>query len=552
MLSSLHIQNYAIIRKLEIDFRDGLSTLTGETGAGKSILLGALSLILGQRADSGVLQDKSRKCVIEGQFNEADDQILRLLKENELDCDLPLILRREIAASGKSRAFVNDTPVNLILLKEIGTFLVDIHSQHENLDLSRQKYQMDVIDAYGNHSGMRNDYQEKYREYRTLKEELNQLDNQRRESLSRLDFVRFQLEELENAKLVKGEFIDIETEIVSLQHSEEIKSGLFQLWDEIDGAEGNVISRLRVVLSGLEKISKYHPASEELTERMESLLIELKDISGEAELLGEKIEHDPGRLQFLEERLNLLNGLFQKHHVKDEKELLDLRNSFSDEIASLETMEFKMDDLRKTIEGLEDELSVMAGKLSDKRKKASEEFTGEIVVLLQQLGIPNAKFAVSVEAVGELSETGQDKVIFLFAANKNSELQELNKVASGGEMSRLMLSIKSVISYSLGLPTIIFDEIDTGVSGEIAHRIGNLMKEMSAYRQVLAVTHLPQVAACGKQHYFVFKEDGSSGTETRLKKLEADERIVEIAKMLSGEATTDAAIENARDLLHGN
>lgn len=524
--------------------------MTGETGAGKSILLGALSLILGQRADTAVLQDKSKKCVVEGTFN-ADGEILRsLLAENELEDEGELIIRREIAPNAKSRAFVNDTPVNLPLLKEIGLLLVDIHTQHENLNLSQQKYQLQVIDAYADLGKEMESYQAKYTEYKKHQREYNELLKEKEKRLERLDYIKFQFEELDKARLNEGEAEEAENEIEILQHAEDIKAALFSAWKGIDGDEINANSLLKDVYISLSKTGKIHKPSEELAERIQSCLVELRDIAAAADILAEKTEHDPVKLQQLEDRLNLINTLLQKHRVKSESELIILRNELSSEIEGLENMDFQLGDLQKKVQELEKKLFEIAGKLSQSRQKAADNFKIEIVRLLVELGIPNAGFVVKFEKSSDLTEYGLDEVVFMFSANKKSVLQELSKVASGGELSRLMLSIKSVISHSMGLPTIIFDEIDTGVSGEIAHRIGNLMKKMSADRQVLSVTHLPQVAACGKHHYFVYKEDTDKGTETRLKELKKDERVVEIAKMLSGEATTNAAMENARELLN--
>lgn len=524
--------------------------MTGETGAGKSILLGALSLILGQRADTAVLQDKSKKCVVEGIFN-TDGKILRnLLAENDLDDEGELIIRREIAPNAKSRAFVNDTPVNLPLLKEIGLLLVDIHTQHENLNLSQQKYQLEVIDAYAELGKEVDAFQVKFTEFKKLQREYNELLTAKEKGLERLDYIKFQFDELDKAKLVEGEAELAENEIELLQHAEDIKAGLFSAWKGIDGDEVNANLLLKDVYLSLSKIGKVHKPSAELAERLQTCLLELRDISETAEMLAEKTEHDPVKLQQLEERLNLVNSLLQKHRLKTESELIKLKNELSSEIDGLENMNFQLGDLQKKIQELEKKLFETAGKLSEFRQKAALKFKAEIVSLLVELGIPNAGFTVQIEKTPDLNEKGFDELKFLFTANKKSALQELSKVASGGELSRLMLSIKSVISHSIGLPTIIFDEIDTGVSGEIAHRIGILMKKMSADRQVLSVTHLPQVAACGKHHYFVFKEDTDKGTETRLKELKKDERVVEIAKMLSGEATTNAAMENARELLN--
>lgn len=549
MLKSLYIHNYAIIRELRVDFNPGFSTLTGETGAGKSILLGALSLILGQRADTAVLLDKEKKCIIEGIFTGEGKALNAMLMENDLDPDRELIIRREISSNGKSRAFVNDTPVNLPLLRDLGYILVDIHNQYENLNLSQQKYQLEVLDAFGNLGGKTLVYRNVFAEYRSLQHEYNQLLKEQEQSLSRLDYVQFQYDELEKARIREGELEEAESELEVLQHAEDIKENLFLAWKKTEGEEISAISLLKEAQNALERISGYHNPTAALSERLATCLIELRDISAEAEKLAEKTDYDPELLRQLEERLNLLNSLLQKHHLKNESELIGLRDQYSKEIQDLSTMEFRLEELKKEINGSEQNLRHLAGEISSERKSSAQKLRDIITGLLKELGIPNARFIIELSELGQLSETGIDRAGFLFSANRNTPLQELSKVASGGELSRLMLSIKSVISHSIGMPTIIFDEIDTGVSGEIAHRIGLMMKKMALDRQVLSVTHLPQVAACGTYHYFVYKEDIPEGTETLMKELNRDERVVEIAKMLSGEATTEAALENARDLL---
>ncbi len=549
MLKSLLIRNYAIIRELDISFQSGLTTMTGETGAGKSILLGALSLILGERADTSVLQNKSNKCIVEASFDNLGAQITNFLLENDLDSESELLIRREINVNGKSRAFVNDSPVNLQILKDLGLFLVDIHSQHENLNIANHQYQVDVIDAYGGTQSQANKFHEAYRKYLVSRKEYNSLIENRNKSLAELDFIKFQFEELEEAKLVEGEMEILESDIETLQHAEDIKAGLYKVWQLLNGDTQTAAGSVKEAEQELRKTSSYHKLSEELISRLESSYIEIKDIATEAEKMAEKIENNPKKLEITEERLNLLNKLAQKHHVKNSDELIELKNDFSDKIEKLDSMEFKLEALESDLKKTEKSLYEKAHLLSNKRMINAKDFQNKIVDHLLQLGIMNAGFSIANERKEIMNENGIDEIRFHFSANKNSPMQEIAKIASGGELSRLMLSIKSVISGSLGLPTIIFDEIDTGVSGEIAHRIASIMKKMSEDRQVLSITHLPQVAASGDQHYYVYKEDIDEYTEAKVKALSTDDRLVEIAKMLSGKKTTAAAMENAKELL---
>lgn len=549
MLKSLFIRNYAIIKELELNFQSGFTTMTGETGAGKSILLGALGLVLGQRADSSVLQDKGLKCIVEAIFENVNNQVVKFLKENDFDNDTELIIRREITDKGKSRAFINDSPANLQILKDIGQLLIDVHSQHENLDLGNHLYQINVIDAFGGTQIQSVEFREEYRDFKDRKKEYRVLLENRNKSLSELDFIKFQFEELEKSKLIPNETVELEEELELLQHAEDIKASMFNVWHLLNGGEQNVSTMIREAIQELRKTSSFHKLAEDFINRLESSQIELNDIASEAEALGERTVHDPKLLEIKEERLNLLNGLLQKHNLNTSEDLIAYRDKLSDQIFELESFEFKLEEIEKELIQAEKLLFKKADSLSDKRMKSAGEFQKKITNLLIQLGISNAGFVIANEKKEELSDNGVDDIRFHFKANKNSALQEIGKIASGGELSRLMLSIKSVISGSLGLPTIIFDEIDTGVSGEIAHRIANIMQGMSLDRQVLSITHLPQVAAGGNQHFYVYKEDTKDTTETKIKELSSDERLIEIAKMLSGKETTSAAMDNARELL---
>ncbi|MCF8380458.1 MAG: DNA repair protein RecN [Bacteroidales bacterium] len=549
MLKSLFIKNYAIIRELDMNFQSGFTTMTGETGAGKSIMLGALGLVLGQRADSSVLQDKEGKCVVEAIFENIDKQVIRFLNANEIDEAGELIIRREISDNGKSRAFINDSPANLLLLKDLGQLLIDVHSQHENLDLGNHQYQINAIDAYGGTQAKSEAFRIAYLLYKEKQKAYREELENRDKSLQELDFITFQYEELEKAKLIPNELGELEEEIERLQHTEDIKSAMYNVWHLLNGGEQNATGMIRSALAELKKTAAFHKSAAEFIERLESSQIELKDIATEAETLSELTVNDPKLLEHKEERLNLLNILMQKHHLKSSEELILLRDKLSNQIYDLESLEFKLEEMGKGLTQMQNQLMEEAGKLSELRMQNADAFQSKITNLLIQLGIPNAGFVVANEKMAELTENGIDDIRFHFKANKNTPLQEIGKIASGGELSRLMLSIKSVISGSLGLPTIIFDEIDSGVSGEIAHRIANIMKEMSRDRQVLSITHLPQVAAAGNQHFYVYKEDTNDSTETRIKELNIDERLIEIAKMLSGKETTNAAVENAKELL---
>lgn len=549
MLRSLHISNYALIDKLEIEFYKRLTTITGETGAGKSILLGALSLILGARADTQVLKNKENKCVVEGSFDHIDSLLSDIFNENDLEREEVLILRREISPNGKSRAFVNDTPVNLPVLKDIGLKLVDIHSQHENLELNNNIYQLMVVDAFAGISLQIEEYQGQYFSMKQTMREIADLKVRSEKAKSELDFFIFQFKELDNARLNPGEQEEMEDELKALKHAEEIKTGLFSAWLTISGDENNVLTLLKSAETELMKIKAFHRASEELQARIESIIIELKDLAVETENLSEKTALDPDRLEWVEGRLNLLYSLQQKHRLKTVNELIELKNELGARIDHLSSLEFTMEVLEKEHAVKREQVFASAKRISDLREKCIPEISKRIVEILVQLGIPNAQFSIVNEKSFEPGENGFDNVRFLFTANRKTELQDITRIASGGELSRLMLGIKYIISGSLGLPTIIFDEIDTGVSGEIAFKVGGIMKEMSIDRQVFAITHLPQVAAKGDQHYMVYKDETDTGTNTRIRILDIGERIVEIAKMLSGEQTTGAAIENARELL---
>jgi len=549
MIQSLSIDNYAIINNLEINFNKGLSIITGETGAGKSILLGALSLILGKRADTSILKDKARKCIVEGTFDIRDYGFQNFFAENDIDYEDFTILRREIAPNGKSRAFINDSPVNLNILSETGIRFIDIHSQHQNLNLGNSQFQLKVIDSYSHSEELLKKYQEVYNFYKNLLKEYHELQEKSQQSQADLDYYQFQYEQLNVAKLKDDEQDELEQELETLNHAEEIKNSLDNSSGLLSGNDNSLLSQLKDVYSLINKIIKFFPGVSDYGKRLESAYIELKDIGNELELLKEKIELDPKKLEYINERLDLIYSLQQKHKVNNIKGLLDIKESLKRKIDEVSSYEFRLDDLKKKTDDCENKLNDLAHKLSIQRKESLKKIEKEITLSLADLGIPNGRFEIQHDLSTEYTINGIDRVQFLFSANKNIELQEISRIASGGELSRLMLSIKSLLSDSTGLPTIIFDEIDMGVSGEIADKVGNIIKRMSAGMQIINITHLPQVACKGDFHYLVYKSDEGESTTAHIKLLNNEERHIEIARMLSGEELTEAAMQNARELL---
>ena len=549
MLRRLQIRNYALIRELDVDFTSGLTIITGETGAGKSILIGALSLILGQRADTTVLKDKEEKCSVEGVFEVAGYGLEELFAENDLDYDDQVIFRREITANGKSRAFVNDTPVNLKTLQDLGLRLIDIHSQHQSLELGNRLFQLMVLDSYAGNKELLKEYQSKYRTYKALLAELASVEEQTKILSMELDYFQFQLEQLTKAKLQIGEQEQLEHELMLLTHAEEIKTALMTAANHLQEEEGNALVRIKESMAVLAKITKFYPEVTTLLDRLNGIYLELSDISSEVAYSSEKIEVDPKRLVVLNERLDLIYSLQQKHHVDSEEELIRLRDDFSSKVNGVHINEELVNTLRETASVREKELLGMAELLSQRRSDKAGQIGQKVEEQLFQLGMPNSKFRVEITGGLPLTSFGRDEVNFLFTANKNGELNEISKVASGGELSRLMLSIKALVSKSRALPTILFDEIDSGISGETADKMGNILKEIARDMQVINITHLPQIAAKGDLHYLVYKVDTDTETITKLKLLSPDERVSELAKMLSGENITDAARLNAVELL---
>ncbi len=549
MLSRLFVQNYALIRQLDVTFNRGFSIITGETGAGKSILLGALSLMLGQRADTSVLKDHSRKCIVEGTFETSGYDLNSFFTENDLDYDPVVLLRREISSSGKSRAFINDTPVSLGTLQTLGVKLVDIHSQHQNLDLGNHLFQLRVIDIFAGHQDLLIQYTEVFHYFSQLKQSLRELEKKAAQASADLDYFSFQSEQLDAAKLVSGEQVALEEERDVLSHAEEIKLGLDEAAVLLDDETAGILVRLKEIINKYNKLSAFYPGASKMHERLETVYYELKDIEEETVSQAERSESDPKRLELLNTRLDLLFSLQQKHRVNSVEELIAIERDYQQKIAEAESFGAEIEQKKLEIEKTEEKLTGLASSIHKNREKAIPAIEKEVIAILTQVGIPNAAFRVKIENLETFQPQGKDSVSFLFSANRSSELQEISKVASGGEMSRVMLALKAVISSSNTLPTIIFDEIDTGVSGEIARRMGLVLKKMSEEMQVINITHLPQIAGLGDFHYLVYKEDRGDETFSGIRLLNRDARINEIAKMLSGEELSAAALNNARELL---
>ena len=553
MLQSLYIKDYALIHQLQISFEKGFSVITGETGAGKSIMLGAIGLLLGQRADVKTIRKDASKCIIEARFLLEEGRLDSFFDENELEYDTECILRREVSISGKSRAFINDTPVSLSLMKELGEQLVDIHSQHQNLLLGKEDFQLEVLDIVAADTEQLSVYREKYKQWKRTERSLKELKEQIARDKQDEDYVQYQLDQLEEAALKDGEQEELELEAQTLSHAEEIKSGLFKAEQLLISDEEGLLNDLRNCRNSLQSILGVYPTIAELYERLDSSYIELEDIAQEIERQEERLEFNPLRLEQVNNRLNLIYSLQQKHHVQSIAELLELQASFRQRLNALNHSETDIEALEKACSALYKELVKQASDLTKCRNKASEQFEKQMIEMLVPQGLPHARFKVLISERKELTETGADAVSFLFSANKNGTLQPISQVASGGEISRVMLSVKALISGAVSLPTIIFDEIDTGVSGSIADRMAMIMGEMGEKgRQVISITHLPQIAARGKVHYKVYKQDTETETISHITCLDHEGRVEEIAHMLSGAFLTSEALENARVLLEGN
>lgn len=550
MIQLVTIDNYALIDHLEINFDRGFSTITGETGAGKSILLGALSLILGQRADANSLKDKSRKCFVEAEFNIKEYHLHNFFKRNDIDYDDNTFIRREINTSGKSRAFINDTPVNLVILKELGEKLVDIHSQHQNLILNDNAFQLRIVDVFANHLELLTEYRQNFKKYQTLNSSLKDLQEKSDKAKSDLDYFQFQFNQLEEANLTESEQEEFERELETLNHAEEIKTQLVNSSHLLTGEGAAILDHLKEAKDSIDRLNSIFSKSEEFSNRLESTYIELKDIAEGIEELSREVEFNPERIEFINQRLDLIYSLQQKHRVATVQELLEIQEKLQSRLNEITSYDSELESLQKEIDEVRALLESQSTKLSNKRKKMLPDIEKGVISKLHLLGMPNAVLKVDISNTEDFTNNGVDKVNFLFSANKQGELQEISKVASGGEVSRVMLTFKSLISQSKGLPTIVFDEIDTGVSGDIADKMGNIMQQMGEGMQVISITHLPQIASKGRNHYVVYKKDGETSTYTNIKQLNKEERIVEIAKMLSGKDLSEAAVENAKSLLN--
>lgn len=549
MLKHLSIQNYALIDKLEVDLSEGLTIITGETGAGKSILLGALGLIAGSRADTQALQDKTKKCIIEAVFNIKGYSLKEFFEANELDHEANTTIRREINPEGKSRAFINDTPVTLNQLKELGEQLIDIHSQHQTLSLNGTEFQLSVVDAYSKHEELLNAYKVDFRNYKQLEKQLQELIEKEAQAKKDLDYFQFQFNELEDAGLKPDEQTGMEQELEALNNAEDIKSNLSKAALNLNGGEQNLLSSLTEIKALLASMAKFKPEINELSTRINSSFIELKDISNELEALEQEIVYDPKLIESLTAKLDSIYRLQQKHQVKSVEELITIKDDLSNKLLDFSSLETEIEKVKTSLEKRNKDISAKAKTISENRKKVIPKIEKEIASLLSSLAMPNAQLKVSSEQGAGFTINGIDQITFLFSANKGSDLKELNKVASGGELSRLMLSIKSLIAKLTALPTIIFDEIDTGVSGDVADKVGSIMNTMAGNMQVITITHLPQIASKGNSHLFVYKEDKNNKTFSNIRQLSSSERVDEIAKMLSTGNPTAAAISNAKELL---
>jgi len=554
MLKEIHINNYVLIDRLDIEFQDGFSVMTGQTGAGKSIILGAMNLLLGGRADSKTIMQGADKCTIEGSFSIAGYGMEEFFHENELDYyPDDTILRRELLQSGKSRAFINDTPVSLNRMRDLGCRLIDIHSQHQNLALGTQSFQLDVVDTIAANGSIKAAYEQSFDNWSKLKADLDRLKAEFESDNTDREYLEFQLEGLDNAHLRDGELKELEQESDILEHAEDIKQELYRATGLISGDEDGTLTRLRSALQSLRSAQKNWPHAHELAERLNSCLIELKDISETVNDAQEGINFDPARLEQVNERLDLIYTLLKKHRKESIAQLLELAESIRARLDRSGSYEFDIEKLTARVEAAAKEMDNRASELTKSRQKASDTIIKQIKALLVPLGIPNVQFGVDIQPSTAFDRTGHDNLKFMFSANKAVPMQELSQVASGGEIARVMLSVKSLIASVRTLPTIIFDEIDTGVSGAVAQKMALLMEQMAGGgRQVLAITHLPQIAALGHTHYKVYKTEDKDATRTRIALLDYNERIREIASMMSGATLTQAALDNAKTLIDNN
>lgn len=550
MLRSLYIQNYALIEKLDIGFDSGFSVITGETGAGKSIILGAIGLLLGQRADVKSIRKGASKCIIEARFDVSAYGMQPFFEANELEYEDECILRRELYASGKSRAFINDTPASLVQMKELSELLIDVHSQHQNLLLNKEGFQLNVLDLLAHDDAELAAYQKLYNDWRQARQDLEALVARAEQSRADEDYIRFQLEQLEEANLTDGEQEELEQEAEMLTHAEDIKAGLYRAGQALNADEGGVLEALKDCQNTMMGLRSVFAPAGELADRLDSVYIELKDISQEVSDKEEEVEFNPARLDEVNARLNLIYSLQQKHRVDTVKALLSLQESYALQLSAITSSDEDIARLEAQVKELFSQVTAQAQVLTEARTRAAREVERQMAARLVPLGMPNVRFQVEMGVRKEPGGHGADTVNFLFSANKNGVLQNISSVASGGEIARVMLSVKAMIAGAVKLPTIVFDEIDTGVSGEIADRMADIMQEMGDNdRQVISITHLPQIAARGRAHYKVYKEDNEVETNSHIRRLTDDERVEELAHMLSGATLTEAALNNARALL---
>ncbi|MCI7599241.1 MAG: DNA repair protein RecN [Prevotella sp.] len=549
MLKQLYIKNFTLIDELDIPFFPGFSVITGETGAGKSIILGAIGLLLGNRADARQIKQGQRKCIVEAHFDLSRYGMQDFFEKNDVDYDDECIIRRELSSSGKSRGFINDQPVTVALMRELGEHLIDIHSQHQNLLLQKDDFQLQVVDIVASDGPLLAGYQAAYRKWQEAKRQLKELQTEIAANREKEEFMRFQLQELSQAELSDGEQEQLEKEVSTMSHVEEIKQALFEADGILSAEESGTVEKVREAWSTLQKINGLYPDIQELNQRLDSCYIELKDIAGDIQSHLESVEFDPADYQRKSERLDLLYGLEQKFRKETVAELIAERDSLATQLDRIDNSEEALARCQTLVDSSLAEADKAAASLTEARQHAADKIRKEMEQRLQPLGIPNVRFSIQIDKK-ELSPDGADKVCFLFSANKSTPMQPVSQVASGGEIARVMLSIKAIISSAVRLPTIIFDEIDTGVSGHVAEKMALIMREMGDNnRQVVSITHLPQIAAMGSHHYKVEKHETPEGTQSRMRLLDKEERITEIAQMLSGSNITNAAIENAKELL---
>ena len=548
MLVKLYVRNYALIKELDVELENGLTIITGETGSGKSILLGALALILGTRADTSALLDKNEKCIVEGVFK-IDENLKDFFQANEIDYDAVTILRREINPAGKSRAFINDTPVTVNLLKEIGEQLIDIHSQRQTMLLNESSFQLKLIDSFAGTSDLLQQYKRSYSAFKKLKNEYALLKENSDKTKADIDYFTFQVSQLDEAKLRTGEQEEFETEAELLTHAGEVKEGLAAAVQFMSSEEVSVLSLIKEVKNAFGKVKNYLPEGESAFTRLDSCYIELNDLASEFEKLASTIEVDPQRLSVITGRLDLIYSLCQKHRAANLNELLVKSAELKERLNALVYSDERIVEIEMQLAGEESLLKGIANEISELREKVIPEIESKVTALLTQLGMPNAKFRVEMSRSEDFRPSGIDNADFLFSANKQIAPENLSKVASGGELSRVMLSIKSLLSKNNSIPTIIFDEIDSGVSGEVADKVGQILSAMGKYMQVINITHLPQVASRGNRHFYVFKEDTDNSTITRVRQLSDNERVTEVARLLSGSEITKTSLKNAMELI---